>query len=402
MPARDRAWANVVGVAHGVVQGDGSDVEGSPGYAMYIEKLLTDVERAAATCGLQSDNIKALRGSLYNFVAQAVRPDFKLESLGDTINQSLRGSFGIGDGTAEWIRSAGTAGTSVRPDLLDVRRRLRVRTRRLAPAAGRTRHLLLAALLVEPAEHAAYARRRCCAHALLASGVAWIGDPGPYRYDNRQSLRWFMKSRPAHSSVTVSARCRARAATACARSRRARTGSYGRQRHDLPRTTAPGEASASRAARRTCAPIDAMIVVDYANAKKIKGKKERKKIGKRLITERWQIPPGIGAQNVNDVITLSSGDKRLDIIKSGPGSWGVRTARSGSSVGWFTGKWGQKLPGAVLSRAVPLKPKGDRQALVTVFVPRVDGENVPVVVDANGVTITRGATTVTTALPVPF
>ena len=46
----------------------------------------------------QSDNIPALRGSLYQFVAQAVRPDFKLESLGDTINPSLRGTFGLGDG----------------------------------------------------------------------------------------------------------------------------------------------------------------------------------------------------------------------------------------------------------------------------------------------------------------
>ena len=37
--------------------------------------------------------------------------------------------------------------------------------------------------------------------------------------------------------------------------------------------------------------------------------------------------------------------------------------------------------------------------LVTVLVPRVDGENVPVMIDANGVTITRNGTTITTPLP---
>ncbi|MBU9945230.1 MAG: hypothetical protein KTQ12_11430, partial [Dermatophilaceae bacterium] len=119
------------------------------------------------------------------------------------------------------------------------------------------------------------------------------------------------------------------------------------------------------------------------------------------LNERWQIPPGIGAQNVNDVMTLMAGDKRLDIIKSGAGGWNVHTARAGSSVGWFTGAWGEKLPGAVLLRPVPLSVKGGDQVLVTVLVPRVDGENVPVVIDANGVTITRGGMTITTPLPVP-
>ena len=39
----------------------------------------------------------------------------KLSSLGDTINQSLRGTFGVGDWRADWIRSAGSAGTPPTP-----------------------------------------------------------------------------------------------------------------------------------------------------------------------------------------------------------------------------------------------------------------------------------------------
>ncbi|MDI1288626.1 MAG: hypothetical protein PSX37_01580, partial [bacterium] len=52
------------------------------------------------------------------------------------------------------------------------------------------------------------------------------------------------------------------------------------------------------------------------------------------------------------------------------------------------------------SRSTALNPKGEVQAFVTVIVPRVDGESVPVTIDPNGVTITRNGTTVTTGLPV--
>ena len=50
---------------------------------------------------------------------------------------------------------------------------------------------------------------------------------------------------------------------------------------------------------------------------------------------------------------------------------------------------------------MPLSNRGDDQVLVTVLVPRVDGESVPVTIDANGVTITRNGTVITTPLPFP-
>ncbi|NBS40847.1 MAG: hypothetical protein EBS73_16665, partial [Betaproteobacteria bacterium] len=96
----------------GVVQDDGSDVEGSPGYAMYIEKLLRDVQGSASTCGLPSaDPIPSLRSKLIGFVAQSVRPDFKVESLGDTLAAPITGSYGTGDPGADWSRSQGASGT---------------------------------------------------------------------------------------------------------------------------------------------------------------------------------------------------------------------------------------------------------------------------------------------------
>ena len=71
----------------------------------------------------------------------------------------------------------------------------------------------------------------------------------------------------------------------------------------------------------------------------------------------------------------------------------------GQPRGWFTGTWGEKVPGAVLSRQVGMKPTADSQVLVTVLVPRTDVESVPVTIDANGVTVNRNGLVITTPLP---
>jgi len=140
--------------------------------------------------------------------------------------------------------------------------------------------------------------------------------------------------------------------------------------------------------------VDAIIVTDYVNAGK--GKKRS-----RVVTERWQLPPGIGAEQVNGGLALTKDDKRLDVVKSGDGGWAVKTATSGSSVGWHTGNWGERLQGAVLMRELRLPKKASTHMEVTVFVPRTTAESIPVTINPDSVTITRGATTVTTPLPRP-
>ena len=396
---RDRAWTNLVAVARGVIQPDGSDVEGSPGYAMYIEKLLVNVEKSAATCGIPAEPIPTLRGLLYAFVAQAVRPDFKLASLGDTINQSLRGTFGLGDWRAEWIRSGGTAGTPPTPIYTAYDGGYVFGRAGWNPApGGPDTFYSLRFSSSRPAT--AHAHDDGAAMTLYSRGVEWVGDPGPYRYENGSSLRWFMKSRPAHSSLTVSNVARTKSSGVRKVTSRSDWTIGGNDVTCLADNTW-GSVRATRCTTyvRT---VDAIIVVDYLNASKIPGKKKQRLAAPtRVVTQRWQVPPGIGASSLNDVLTLSSGDKRMDVYRTGGRGWDVRTARSGSSVGWFTGTWGERLPGAVLSRTVNMKSTANSQVLVTVFVPRVDGESAPVVIDANGVTVTRNGTVVTTALPVP-
>jgi hypothetical protein len=79
----------------------------------------------------------------------------------------------------------------------------------------------------------------------------------------------------------------------------------------------------------------------------------------------------------------------------------VRVAGKGSSAGWFTGVWGEKVPGAVLSRTIKIPKSGLNETLVTVFIPRNDGETVPVSIADGATTITRGGQTIVTPLPTP-
>lgn len=399
-PGRDRAWSNVQAIAKGLINPDGSDVEGSPGYAMYIEQLLVDAEKSAATCGIDPTPMTSLRGLMYQFVAQAVRPDFKLSSLGDTINQSLRGTFGTGDWRADWIRSAGTAGTPPTPVYTAFDGGYVFGRAGWNPQpGGPDSYYTLRYSSTRPIT--AHTHDDGASLTFYSRGVEWIGDPGPYRYENGSSLRWFMKSRPAHSSVSVSnvSRTRGNGVKKVFANSDWETGGND--------TTCLADRTWGSVTVTRCTvyvrSVDAFIVADYVDANRMPGKKKAlKRYATRTMTQRWQLPPGIGAEKYeNDVLTLAAGDKRLDVYKGGPGGWDIRTAKNGSSVGWFTGQWGEKLPGAVLSRQVGMQPTADRQVMVTVFVPRTDVESVPVVIDANGVTVTRNGLVITTPLPVP-
>lgn len=399
-PGISRAWQNIEALARGLVQPDGSDVEGSPGYARYMEALLADAERAGATCGIPTDTVTGLRGLLYQFVAQAFRPDFQLTSLGDSVNSGLRESFGVGDWRADWIRSKGTAGAPPTPvyTTFDGGYVFGRAGWRPQPGGPDTYYSLR---FSSSRPDTAHTHDDGAGMTLYSRGVEWIGDPGPYRYENGSSLRYFMKSRTAHSSFTVSNVSRTKSGNVRKSFSNSDWREGGNDNTCLTDRTW-GTVSMTRCTTYVRS-VDAMIVADYVDAKRIPGKRKViKRKPAREVSQRWQLPPGIGALSYeNDVMTLASGDARLDVYKAGQGNWDIRTARSGSNIGWFTGEWGQKLPGAVLSRQVKLAPKKNAEALVTVFVPRVDGEAVPVTIDANGVTVTRNGTTITTPLPVP-
>jgi hypothetical protein len=139
-----------------------------------------------------------------------------------------------------------------------------------------------------------------------------------------------------------------------------------------------------------------MIVTDYVNA--AAGGKNAKG---RFTWQRWQVPPGVDTGYEGSTLVLSKGDKRMDVVKSGTDGWVVDHAKPGGKQGWFTGAWGEKLPGQVVNRQVPIPKQGVRQALVTVFAPHLVGETVPVSITSAGVTVSRNGLTITTPAPMP-
>jgi hypothetical protein len=148
---------------------------------------------------------------------------------------------------------------------------------------------------------------------------------------------------------------------------------------------------------------DALIVADYINGSKVKvQKKKRKNYKERVVTQRWQLSPGVGVEgNPDGQLTMVAGEQKVDIIQAGVGAWNITSARNGSSVGWHTTDWGVKAPGAVLSRSTNLPRKGDQQVMITVFVPRGSAEATPVTIGEGTVTITRNGNPVTIGFPAP-
>lgn len=381
-----RAWRNASAIARGVVQPDGSDIEGSPWYAIYIEQLIRQTERTAPLCGIDASSMSALRGSIIDFVAQAVRPDGKLETLGDTTAVPVPANFGPGDVRAAYVRNKGAQGTPPAS---------RYQNFMGGYAFGRSDWQVGGPGTFYSVRYSSTRPGTAHTHddggsvTLFSRGVQWISDPGPYRYENASAMRGFVRSRPAHSTFTVNGVLRDRGAGTRMTDGRSDLATGGND------VTCVNDATYRTVGVRRCVlyirSVDALVVVDRVTAAPGRGK--------RQVVQRWQLQPGMAGTDAGGVLTLANGDARLDVYKGGAGNWSVDVARKGSSVGWQTGKWGERLPSAVLKRTANLLRTGSSQTLVTAFVPRMNGESVPVTIGTDSITISRGGTTITTPLP---
>jgi hypothetical protein len=135
---------------------------------------------------------------------------------------------------------------------------------------------------------------------------------------------------------------------------------------------------------------------------------DKRKVDEFIEEELSKIPFSVFCNTISlsfddfkSFVNLTKDDKRLEVVKAGTGGWSVKTAKSGSSVGWHTGAWGERLPGAVLMRELRLPRAASTHTQVTVFVPRSAAEATPVTINGDSVTITRGGATITTPLPRP-
>lgn len=394
---RGRAAANLAKLADYLVLPDGSDREGSPWYAHYTLQLLRRLEQVYSRCAVPYDRIAAARGRLESFLAHAIDPDFRLVMNGDTHRGYLSPSAFPATSVGRWAATRGTEGVPptqlyrsfqggyvfARNSWLDV------------DGHRPTFYSVRTSRGPSPTVHTHNDRGTVTFHS---HGTEWIGDPGPYRYEN-SGLRSYLVGRSAHSLVRITERPKKKS------KRKAR-----RRATALPAVALPTVPSPSRVlsaeplpSQKTClsdgtypaatitrcvyydAGVDALVIVDQIAAH-----------ARVRADQRWQISPGVGVETRRRGALLNSASARARVAFRGGGS--VRTLRPGSGRhdGWFTWGYGELVKGAVLQRGA-LLGKGGTRTWTTVI---AAGQQTPSVRwSADTVTVSRHGVAASFTLP---
>lgn len=388
---RTSALKNVNTLRPKLLNADGSDTEGAPGYGSYLSQILLRTETVLTARGAIAA-AGAARVSIDrqgDFLAQATRPDRNIESIGDGALRKIASGIFATDTAATWARTSGQQG--LKPTRTYSRwsggyvfgRSKWVKGKDLSSSYYSFRTSTKA-----PAT--AHRHRDTTGVTFYSDGVSWIGDPGPYRYDT-SALRRFITTRAAHSALIASA----------------------------PLTsTAPGvllPVSPSKAADKTCVrdgayelagigltrcvyylrTIDVLVVQDLVAGTDAVAN----------VTQQWVLPPG-----VSSTPGAVAGEFRL----TGTTSTGlVRSARmltsspamitaAGPVLGRFGTIYGEQQPGSVIRLPIIVPAGTTQQALTVVGTGDRPLSFVPGMSDDGRTTlkVTAGASTQTVVLPV--
>ncbi len=183
-----------------LVRSDGSDGEGAPAYAIDNYQWLAQAAERVTRAGLPVPASLAGVSKVPAFVAQATRPDFRLEALGDSLPTTL--TPGLWAGTdAEWSASAGASGTAPASTFA---------TYSGGYVFGRSGWGQARAATDETFYSVRYGRRSGLPHAhddagsltLSAQGGSLLQDIGQWRYQDGVT-RAFVVGRSAHNVVLV-------------------------------------------------------------------------------------------------------------------------------------------------------------------------------------------------------
>lgn len=353
---RKQALRNINALRPGLLNADGSDVEGAPGYGSYLSQILVRTERVLTLYQATKSAAKA-RESVNqqgNFLAQATRPDRYIESIGDGYLRRISSGVFAEDAAATWALSSGRRG--VKPTATYSRWQggyVFGRSRWVKGRDESSTYYSLRTSTLAPAT--AHRHLDTTGVTFYSDGVSWIGDPGPYRYDT-SALRRFITRREAHSALIAAA----------------------------PMTgTAPGvliPATPSKTADKTCVrdlayettagigltrcvyylrTIDVLVVQDVVTASR----------DAAFVTQQWVLPPQVGS-----VLEQPSGGYRLT---GTTGSGKQRTARlltsgpaqvtgAGPVLGQFGTSYGVQAPGTVISQPISVFSGGTQQSLIAV------------------------------------
>jgi hypothetical protein len=360
-----RALANLSTLADHLVRSDGSDLEGSPHYALHTLQLLAKANRLADRCGLPHPQLDAALARGQEFLAFATRPDGVLETLGDSPGSRPTTDVLAPKGPATFAATSGARGR---------RPAARYRVFEGGYAFGRSTWGRRGGSLKDTTSATWYSVRTGrgpapTAHThddigavtIMARGVRWIGDPGPWRYDG-SDLRRAVVARQAHAALAViplpppspplpppdvlpvdpgvvpppppwtpptpKPDSRLTASSSDARS-------------DL---TCVEDLTYPTAALTRCVTLQrrtrTVVVEDVITAREAS-----------RIQGRWQLPPGVRLTQRGTAITLRSGGKRATLTLGGTQVGSLSTSRT-----WFTKSYGVKALGRTLLREIDLAP----------------------------------------------
>jgi hypothetical protein len=369
-----RALGNLSALADHLVLPDGSDLEGSPHYALHTVQLLAKANRLADQCGLADERLDAARARAQEFLAFATRPDGTLETLGDSPGSRAKAADLSPGGPALF---AATSGRTGQPPTA------RYRTFEGGYAFGRSQWGRSGGSTRDTTSATWYSVRTGrgpapTAHThddigsvtVMSRGIRWIGDPGPWRYD-RSDLRRAVVARRAHSAVVVIPLPPAPApspsppADPSAPVAPADPSAPEQEPPPTPAWIPPSPVPASRltatssdrradvtcvedltyptAAVTRCVRFDqrtgALVVEDVITARE-----------SSRIEGRWQVPPRVRVTRKGPVITLRSGGKRATLTLGGTQAGAVSVSRS-----WFTTSYAAKALGRTVLRQVDLE-----------------------------------------------
>jgi hypothetical protein len=351
---RTEALKNVTTLRPTLLNADGSDVEGAPGYGSYLSQILLRTE-TVLTARKALSAAGAARSSIDrqgDFLAQATRPDRNIESIGDGALRKIASGIFAADSTATWARTSGKQG--IEPTRTYSRwsggyvfgRSKWVKGRDISSSYYSFRTSTRA-----PAT--AHRHRDTTGVTFYSDGVSWIGDPGPYRYDT-SALRRFITTRAAHSALIATAALKSTARGVL-----------------LP-------VSPSRAADKTCVrdtayeaagigltrcvyylrTIDVLVVQDAVTATDEDAE----------VNQQWVLPPGVGtapgtiAGEYRLTGTTTTGlERHARILTAGPAT----IIAAGPVLGRFGTVYGEQQPGSVIRMPITV-PAGTTQQALTV------------------------------------
>lgn len=380
---RDRAASNLQRLADHLVLADGSDREGSPWYAYYTLRLMAQAKPLYDRCGVSFDAQAAAMQRLDAFLAAAVDPNFDLVMTGDTMRAQLAPKWFAPGSVARWAATKGQEGDPP-GKLFTTYSGGYVFGRNSWTNVDGHRPTFFSVRSARPYV-TAHVHNDLGSVTYNSYGAEFIGDPGPYRYDN-SAIRDYMVSRSGHSAIRITTLKPKKPKKPASASQAARSAIAARKRSAPEGTDQTCVVDRTYVAARISrcvyydTGIDALVVVDSVKA--------RKRI---RADQRWQVAPGVAVSADATGATLTGKTAAARMVFSGGGS--VRTYRPTTTRpdGWFSVGYGELAKGTVLQRGEVL-PKGATREWVSVLAAGEKAPDVRLAEDTATVTRSGAAT----------